>query len=362
MWFHSVFALWRSSSSPARRCQPPRRRGPRLSLEQLEDRTLPSTFTAASVSDLVADINAANKAAGPNTIALVAGKTFSLAAVNNTTDGATGLPFITANDNLTIVGNGDTIERSTAKGTPAFRIFDVAGGASLTLANLTVQGGLASGGTATEAGGGIYNQGALTLSGVTIQNNTAQGGGPYGGGAAAGGGIYSSGSLTLEGGTTVRNNLALGANGLPGGYSGGSGLGGGVYVASGPATLANVSLTSNTAQGGNGGQGYASGWERYKVPGFGGSGGGGLGGGLYVAGGAVTLTGITISSNTAQGGNGGKGSAAAYNGQDGVGKGGGLYIASLATVGLDAFTVAHINHNHASTSNDDIYGSYTLLP
>jgi hypothetical protein len=33
--------------------------------------------------------------------------------------GATGLPVIAANDNLTIIGNGDLIERSAAKGTPA---------------------------------------------------------------------------------------------------------------------------------------------------------------------------------------------------------------------------------------------------
>ena len=72
---------------------------------------------AATVSDLIADINAANTAGGANTITLTAPTTspYVLTAVNNTTDGATGLPVIAANDNLTIVGNGDTIERSTAR-------------------------------------------------------------------------------------------------------------------------------------------------------------------------------------------------------------------------------------------------------
>ena len=69
---------------------------------------------------------------------------YVLTAVDNYHRRRTGLPVIAANDNLTIVGNGDTIERSTAAGTPAFRLFDVAAGASLTLQNLTLQGGLAS--------------------------------------------------------------------------------------------------------------------------------------------------------------------------------------------------------------------------
>ena len=78
-------------------------------LELLEDRTVLNSYTAATVAQLVADINAANLHGGSNTIALVAGNTFTLTAVNNTTDGPTGLPVIAANDNLTIKGNGDTI-------------------------------------------------------------------------------------------------------------------------------------------------------------------------------------------------------------------------------------------------------------
>src|SRR5437588_12476682 len=81
---------------PAIRCRCLRSR-----LERLEDRTVPAAYTAGSVADLIADINAANAVGGSNSIALVAGTTFTLTAVDNTTDGATGLPVIPANDHLT---------------------------------------------------------------------------------------------------------------------------------------------------------------------------------------------------------------------------------------------------------------------
>src|SRR6516164_3677877 len=174
-----------------------RRRSP-LILEPLEDRTALSNFNALTVSDLIADINAANLAGGTNTITLTAPTTspYVLTAVDNSTDGATGLPVIRGGnkaDSLTIIGNGDTIERGTASGTPDFRLFDVASGASLTLENLTLQNGLASGSGSAAEGGAIYNQGTLVLSAVTVQNNVAQGSGVIDKSyavPAAGGGIW----------------------------------------------------------------------------------------------------------------------------------------------------------------------------
>jgi hypothetical protein len=73
---------------------------------------------------------------------------------------------------------------------------------------------------------------------------------------------------------------------------------------------------------------------------------------------AATLTGATVSSNTAQG--------AAYKGYPvtylGGGMGGGFYINALATVCLDAFTRDHVTGNTVSTSDPGIYGSWTLCP
>jgi hypothetical protein len=161
-------------------------------VEQLEDRMVPSNFTAATASDLIADINAANQQGGSNTITLVAptSSPYVLSVADNYTSGWNGLPVIAANDNLTVIGNGDTIERGPY--TSAFRLVDVAAGASLTLQNMTLQGGRLYGLGVEAQGGAIHNQGTLDLNGVTVQNNLAQAAGVgFGetGGSAMGGGI-----------------------------------------------------------------------------------------------------------------------------------------------------------------------------
>jgi hypothetical protein len=92
-WLRTLRTTWAPAGRQDRR-QAPRRRGPRLTVEQLEDRLVPSHFTAATVSDLITDINAANLAGGSNTITLVAHKSFNLTAVNNTANGPTGLPVM----------------------------------------------------------------------------------------------------------------------------------------------------------------------------------------------------------------------------------------------------------------------------
>jgi hypothetical protein len=337
-----------------------------------------SNYTAASVLALVADINAANKAGGTNTITLAANTTFDLAAVNNTTNGANGLPVISGKkgaDNLTIIGNGATIERSTASGTLDFRLFDVASGNSLTLQNVALQNGRVGPGFKIPAeGGAIFNQGTLVLSGVMIQNNAAVGSG----GDAAGGGVWSNGSLTLENSSAVQGNSATG--GLLR-----NAFGGGIYVAGGTANITGTTFTLNLAQGGDNG-GSAYGGAVYVAGGtvtmsadnlgtpYGFSGpspniargnatpgltplGNGYGGGLYVAGGSVTLTNDSILNNEAAGWNA---NTFAF--------GGGIFIASGATVYVDSFTVANtlwnVNYSYWTNTSygDDIWGPYILLP
>src|SRR5262249_14893094 len=139
-----------------------------------------------------------------NTITLAAGHTFTLTAVDNNTPDATGLPVIAANDNLTIVGNGDTIARGTAAGTPAFRLFHVAGRAALTLQNLTLANG-----HAVFDGGGIENDcgGTLALANCTLAGNAA---------GANGGGIENDlgGTLALANCTLAGNTALFGGGGI----------------------------------------------------------------------------------------------------------------------------------------------------
>jgi hypothetical protein len=367
MWFPSIFQKPGFSKKPGFSA-PAHRAGVRLRLEQLEDRMLPSNYSAATVSDLIADINAANAAGGTNTITLAARQTFTIDQVNNSTDGPTGLPVISgggkklAADNLTIVGNGDTIERSTASGTPDFRLFDVASRASLTLQNLTLQNGLAFGSGSSAKGGAIFNQGTLVLSGATVQNNEALGSNGAAGTSkqvngqpgpdAAGGALWSNGALTLQGGTTIENNLALGGNGGSAscnqkgggtGGNGGTGYGGGLYVAAGTANISKITLSYNTAKGGQGGSaGCGS---------FAGANGVGTGGGLDVAAANVTMSNGTVEYNRAdfaagiyvqynQGYNQGtlNVSASTVSNNSAVSNGGGIY--NQGTLAISASTIS----------------------
>jgi hypothetical protein len=298
-WFRN--ALTQPRTGRISRPRPPGRRRLRPRLEQFEDRTLLASYPAGSVSDLIKDINAANAAGGMNTITLTAptSSPYVLTAVDNTTDGANGLPVIANKDTLRIIGNGNTIERTTASGTPAFRLFDVASGAALTLENLTLQNGLAFGSGSASEGGAIYSQGTLILSAVTAQDNMAQGSDATvvnkkttPGNDAKGGGIWSNGSLTAENGARIQNNQAIGGYGVIQlscqgcgvDVAGGSGWGGGLYVAGGSVSLTAITVSNNSALGGKGGPN-----------------GNAYGGGLYMDPATVTLSSDTVNDNQATG-------------------------------------------------------------
>jgi hypothetical protein len=326
---------------PVRSHLAPGTRRPRrclLTVEALEDRTLPSNYTATTLAELITDIGLANQAGGTNTITLGAGpgSTYTLFGPNNTTDGATGLPVIRPGNDLTIVGNGAIIQRSPTTGA-AFRLFDVASGAKLTLQNLTLQNGWAFGSGVSARGGAIYSEGFLTLNGVNVRNSTAQdltltGTSHRRGGDAFGGGLYVAGvagTATLIG-VTLSGNLARGGDDQRLGR-GGNAFGGGLYVGGNAlATLTNVTLNGNLARGGNGSGGING------HAGDGSNGGNAVGGGLYVAGGVgptaaiAILRNVTLSGNSAQGGAGGAGGDGEHSGgkggDGGYAVGGGLFV------------------------------------
>jgi hypothetical protein len=349
----------------------------RPKLEWIEGRTLFSSYAASSLSALIGHMKSANTSAEADVITLSAGATYSLTAIDNSVNGPTALPRITGGGGLTIVGNGATVERSAAAGTPQFRLFDVAAGGSLTLKGLTLQGGRTAGshyvqgvGTVLDpaSGGAVFSQGALTLDGVTVRNNVAQGSSGSWGyfgyepvGDGAGGGVYSTGTLTVSG-SRFDNNFAIGGRGadyVPAADMGnfppshpatpsGHGSGGGLYVGGGSAAVSSSTFTGNTARGGD------------RSNGAGAAPGNASGGGLFLGGAAtVAVRSSTVTGNIAIGGMGW--STRGGKREDGAGIGGGIYIGSGASVGLDAFTAANVLGNTASTSSSNIAGSYKRL-
>ena len=96
---------------------------------------------------------------------------------------------------MTIEGPGSG--SLTVDGYGQYRVFDIGADADVSMSGLTVEGGIVSG-----DGGGIRNQGNLTLSDVTLEYNNAWGNGN-------GGNIFNSGTLTLTD-CTVQNGYCSG--------------------------------------------------------------------------------------------------------------------------------------------------------
>ncbi|MHB8645608.1 MAG: choice-of-anchor Q domain-containing protein [Thermomicrobiales bacterium] len=145
-------------------------------------------------------------AGGSTTIILGVNATYTLTIVDDPTVGSpTGLPAIVTGENLTIIGNGATVTRSAANGTPAFRLLHVAPCGTLALTNLTLSNGLIANDIATVPvrafGGAIFNEGTLTIANATVSNNTAAGlntkTSGTGSGGAGGGALFNTGALTL---------------------------------------------------------------------------------------------------------------------------------------------------------------------
>lgn len=127
------------------------------------------------------------------------------------------------NKNLTIDGGTNlvTVTRSTAGGTPNFRIFNVQSGNTVSMNALTV-----SNGNHPSQAGGIQNSGSLTLTNMHITGNRSP----------QSGGLQNDSVLSLSN-SSVTNNVATN-------FAGGLGVAG-----SGTTTLANCTFTGN--QGGS---------------------------------------------------------------------------------------------------------------
>jgi hypothetical protein len=265
--------------------------------------------------------------------------------------------------------------------------------------NLAVGGSNASGSTGgpghvgTGAGGGVGNLGVATVTNSTFDHNQALGGSGNTGsgpdtdlGRGVGGAIqntaFAGAPATLAvSGCAFTNNQAIGGTGNAGTPFVNEGLGGALdNIRGATATVTGSTFTGNQAIGGTGGTGQDGGnglggalanvlgsaltvsgctlSGNFAIGGAGGAGangGNGLGGGLYNDGSStLTVTSSTITSNSATGGAAGGGRSA------GLGIGGGVYFASGGVVCLDLFTSLNITGNTATTSNNDVFGIFTI--
>ena len=265
-------------------------------VECLEDRLMPTTWTVNTLVDI---------ATGSSTSGAL--RYCVTHAVNgdsiNFTNGLSGTitlgSVLTISHNLTITGPGASA--LAISGNNAYEVFAIPSGVTTSLSSLTIKNGHAnsggginnngtltltgdtiSGNTAPVVGGGIDNTGSLTVSNCTISGNTC---------SSHGGGIWNSGSLTLTSDIISANKAT---------YNGG-----GIFNTS-VMTLTNCTLSSNSV--GNAGGGLWNGsnvtvsLNNTTLSGNSAA----FGGGIYNASGTVTLTNnSTVSNNTATNNGGG---------------------------------------------------------
>jgi hypothetical protein len=324
-----------------------------LRVELLEDRSLPATLTpttfadgglgSGSLRDAVVQCNA-DTGTADDTIQLLPG-TYSLTIRNvngrHETAGLTGDLNLTQTSHRWII-QGAGPSTIIDAGQLQDRVFQIVNpGTHVVFQDLVIQGGLAQddgtdgalAGFTDALGGGIFNNGGdITLDNVVLQNNRAVGGLQAPGYSADGGGFYSTGGALTVSGTVIANNQAFGGRGFdhisyaPGG-NGGSACGGGLYASGSSLDISDSRIASNGTSGGRGGDGYFYSTNSFSLLVRGGYGGNGQGGGLYVNGGSLTIARSTIASNQAIGGEPG-----AYGDYSGYSEGGGLSNSGTLTL------------------------------
>ncbi len=214
-----------------------------------------SCATAGGRCTLRAAIQEANAHTGEDTIMVPAG-TYLLMIPGRGEDAA-AMGDLDITDDVTITGAG--ADTTILDGNGLDRIFEIANPASIVaISSLTIRNGNPGPPGPDADGGGIFNQGTLTLTDVVVANNTS---------AGNGGGISSVNDLTLTNCVVSGNTAANFGGGIDNPLT---------------ATLTNVTVSGNTSGAG---------------------GGGGIANDLSDA--IVTLTNVTIADNSAPAGSGG---------------------------------------------------------
>jgi len=289
------------------------------------------TATGNGVCTLRAAVQEAGAVTTPNTIVVPPG-TYNLSTSAACTYMYVGNPAaitetmsalcIRGNVTITGAGAGSTIIDAgggAATGSVSFRAMVISADATLSLSGVTIQHGFGTGGLTIVGGGGIINEGDLTLTNSVLTLNVAA--------AAGGGGITNDGVLVMDS-TTVSSNTAA-ANG---------GTGGGLRN-TGTATITASTFSLNSASGGGGiynGNVFTQSALNISTSTLSGNNVQFSGGGISNDG-AMTLTNVTVSGNT---GNAGAG-----------------IFQHSGPANLNSVTVAF---NHAQESAGGVNGSVTV--
>jgi hypothetical protein len=199
-------------------------------IEQLEGRTLLSTWPVTSPDDTGPNtlrwaIDQANASKGDDTIDIQVTGTITLKSALPDLSDTTGLTQIKAHE-----GTSPTVARGSDPGTPEFRIFTVDAGVKAELDGLTIEGGYVYG--YDTGGGGVRNDGTLTVSHSMLDNNFA----------SLGGGIFNDGILTVSDSTISDNHTS----------APGSSSGGGIFNVGGDARLVSCTVAGNAGTYGGG--------------------------------------------------------------------------------------------------------------
>jgi hypothetical protein len=322
----------RSSQGPASRGRP--RRGKHNCLaafDRLEERTLLSIYTVNTLADsgvgsLRWGIEKSNSNQGDDTINFSVTGTITLESALPSLDDPTG--------ETNIAGPGATLLtiRRDGEASP-FRIFSIKSGTIAHISAVTITGGSARDVDYWD-GGGILNEGVLTVTQATITGHSTWG---------FGGGIYNTGSATFTG-TTLSENHADDA-------------GGGVHnSAGGTATFIDSVICRNSTS--NLGGAFANGGDATFIrTTISGNSADYPGGGVYNSG-SVTFTNSSLTSNSADFGgalyNTGSASlvSSAISGNSAARHGGGVYIEHQASA---TFTASSVSDNHALLDGGGVY-------
>ena len=227
-----VKSLRRMFHRPAKPRNRSHHRKARHFLEILEDRTLLSVYTVDRLSDtgagsgLTGDLRycITHATSGQDTIQF---------SVNGTINLTGALPDLTRSVSIQGPGADRLMVRRNSGGD--YRIFTTVLNTTISISGLTV----ANGRVTSANGGGILNQGTLTVSNSTVSGNTALG--DYCSTGGNGGGILNQGTLTVS-------NSTLSSNSASCSYGGGH-VGGGINN-TGTLTVSNSTLSGNSSDSG----------------------------------------------------------------------------------------------------------------